>query len=93
MSLNFVQLNAEFLCQKHSLTHIFIPKHAKSACGQKNVFLSRQCWNNACYERGSHRSRLEIAMGTVRRDVRSSAACAKPGGQLTQHLPCCVCAR
>lgn len=31
-------------------------------------------------------------MGTVRRSVRRSAACAKPGGQLTQHLPCCLCA-
>lgn len=25
-------------------------------------------------------------------EVRSSAACAKRGGQLTQHLPCCLCA-
>lgn len=31
-------------------------------------------------------------MGTVRWKVRSSTACAKPGGQLTQHLPCCLCA-
>lgn len=46
-------------------------------------FLSRQ----------SPHPRHESAMGTVRRDVRSSAACAKPGGQLTQHLPGCVCAR
>lgn len=36
---------------------------------------------------------LEAVMGTVRRDIQSSTACAKPGGQLTQHLPGCVCAR
>lgn len=32
-------------------------------------------------------------MGTVWYKVQSNTACAKPGGQLTQHLPCCLCAR
>lgn len=44
-------------------------------------------------KRGSRDSWLEELMGTVRRGVRSSAACAKPGGQLSQHLPCCLCVR
>lgn len=37
-------------------------------------------------------SRHEYLMGTVPWNVRSSTACAKSGGQLTRHLPCCLCA-
>lgn len=32
-------------------------------------------------------------MGTVGWNIRSSTACVKSDGQLTQRLPCCLCAR
>lgn len=51
-------------------------------------YLNLPLWIVTC----SRDSWLEELMGTVWRWVQSSAACAKPGGQLTQHLPCCLCA-